>query len=179
MIFPDEFYLAKVSTRCLYFDKKSKENFTGVVKRKYKLAGINNDILTDVTEVYRFFVGTSEQSSCQRELTLEVKPGHWEFIDTSHQSTLGAKSGYFDVGKIDVLNRAELMDKMKDTSNGFAYVARLKEKCFGDLQSLASRLHRAHRPISKTRVPHILNALIKESDDVDKIMLQLGLELLP
>lgn len=174
MIFSDEVYLSKVSTRGLYFDKKSKEEYTGKVKKKYKLAGIQDDILSEL-QIFRFFVGTSKESSCQKALTLKVEPEDWEDVHDSHSSTVGSKCGYFDVRKVDILNREELLTKIKDPSNGFGYVAKLKYECFGDLQSLALSLNRSHKPIPPAKVPHILNALIKKSDAVDEIMLQLGL----
>lgn len=172
---PDEFLLMKILTKCLYFDQKSKEGSTGVIKKKYKLAGINNDILTETTQVYRFFVGTSEEASCQKELTLAIYPNDWEEIDDSHKSTIGSIAGYYDVKNIDVIGRTELLEKMRDISNGFKYVANLKYEAFGKLKSIALQLDRAHKPISKTKVPHILNALIKKNDEVERIMQKLGL----
>jgi hypothetical protein len=172
---PDDFLLKKILTRHLYFDKKSKEESTGIVKGKYKLAGINEDILTNAIQVYRFFVGTSEETSCQKELTLKTHPSHWEDLDPSYKNTIGSLCGYFDVRNIEVLNRSELIEKMRDGSNGFPLVAKLKYQFFGDLQRIALNLDRAHKPISKIKIPHILKALIKKSDNADMIMRNLGL----
>lgn len=172
---PDAFFLKKIQTRHLYCDKKSKEESTGVIKWKFKLAGIQEDILTDAIHIYRFFVGTSKASSCEKNLTLEVKPSDWEHINSPYMHSIGALSGYFDVKKIEVLNQDDLLEKLKDTANGFQYAAKLHYDVFGRLQTLAYALHRAHKPISAKKVPHIISALIRENDEATEILKTLGL----
>lgn len=172
MQFPDEIYLSKISTRGLYFDKNSKEVSTGIVKGKFKLAGINGDILSGILQIYRFFVGTSEVSSCQKELTLEVKNEHWEDVIDGH---IFSVSTFFDVRNIDVITRDGLLEKLKDQSNGFPYVGKLKYDHFGELQKIAFSLHRAHKPIRKVKANDIVNALIRKTDVANEIMKKLGL----
>jgi len=175
MILPDDLYLNQIKTKRVYFDKDSKEEFTEIVKGKYKLCGlVKDDIITKTIELYRFFVGTSNKQACVSRLTVEIKKHDYVFIekDSKYSSSLMVGVGYYDINKIDVIDKGELLAKLKKTS--FEYVAEITFDKFGELTKKSLLLRKTEKK-STEKVKHIVEALIRETDDVNSIMLKIGL----
>ena len=175
MDLPNELHLSKISHRCLYCDKKSVEPGTGVIKKKYKLASVPGDIVTHQLNVYRFFIGTSQKEACQKDLTLVVMPEHWEHIDILYESVLANTTGYYDLRRVEVMSKDELLLKLKEKPISFQYAAKLRTEHFDQLRSLSPKLYRSHKALSKEKIDNILGALFQDNEDINKILSLLGL----
>ncbi len=176
MILPDAMYLAKIRSKCIYFDEASKEKFTSKVKGKYKLCGlIKEDLITEAIGLYRFFVGTSQKQACVGRCTIEITKNDYEDVDMNgrYSSSLLNGVGYYDINKLDVLTKDELLIKLKSCS--FPYVAEVSYKKFGELIDITFGLRGHHELRQSKNARHIVEALIRESDEVDAILLKIGL----
>jgi len=125
---PDNVLLLRITPKHLYLDKKSKEPSTDLIKRKYKLAG--NMIL----DQYFFNILTRNSSTCKARLTLCIEPNDWE--NKTADSRLGNENSYCDLTEYELLNKADLLSKMKDRTNGFPLVAKLCDQKCRELENL-------------------------------------------
>ena len=154
----DEVHLSKIQKQCAYRDEKSLEETTGNIKRKYKLAG--NAILD--LDTYTFFVTTRWKDTCHKPLTLKVNPTDWVNPAENRFSDVT----YIDIRKVTALTRGELLQKIKDSRNGFCYVAKLSDPKFTKLQSLLARMPYSRVAIAPETKRLIERALAKEADKV-------------
>jgi hypothetical protein len=163
MELPDEVILGKIKKNCAYFDKKSKEKSTNIVKPKYKLAG--NPILD-----HRFFlVITKSYFSCLGVCTLKIKKDDWEEkIDGPY---LMERFSYCDLTKHDLLSNNDLLNKSKDAANGFYYIAKLCDRCRRKLQKLQARTQKISFVTKEVRT--VIQQGISEV--VDEAIIKLGL----
>ncbi len=146
MFISDELLLSKIEAQNAYCDKKSKESVTGVVKRKYKLAGNGLRELG----VYTFFVSTTNLSACKKRLTIEVEKNHWENLTEGY---FKKDVAYIDVTKIEVLRSGELLEKIKDENNKFPHVGKLCDIKYQELRLLRARAvsdERTHKEKKET-----------------------------
>ncbi|HNV97467.1 MAG TPA: hypothetical protein PKL13_04170 [bacterium] len=128
-LLPDSILLKTIQKQNAYFHKNSKEQTTGVIKSKYKLAG---NILQDF-RVYIFFILTSHSSSCDKRTTLKIKKCDWENRKQKHLGGVG----YLDVKKVETLDEKEIITKLK--ANEFYCVARLSDDKFIQLNDLCKK----------------------------------------
>lgn len=163
MDIPDKVLLSKICFRHLYLDKQSQETFTEQIKFKYKLAG--NPILNQ----YLFHVLTTRKSACKKGLTLEIEEHHWD--DRSEIFT-SKETSYCDVSKTDVIDEDDLVGKIRDENNGFAYCAklcRIKHQEFDEIIELACKSPRISDETKKILIPGF-------PEIVDKLSAELGLD---
>ncbi|MFC1656079.1 hypothetical protein ACFL3C_04360 [Patescibacteria group bacterium] len=171
----DDFLLAKIREQNLYCDEASLEKGTKKIKRKFKLAGIQNDIVTESIAIYRFFVTTSNKITCNNFLTLTVKSKDWEDVQKKYKKQIEGNNSYIDIQRIEVLTQDELLMKLKDKKNQFIYVAKLSDKKFSDLKKLPFKIERLHRPLSESKTSEIVNSLISSTKEADTFLKKLGL----
>lgn len=170
MILPDKLLLSKIQTQNVYCDKDSTEKTTNVIKNKYKIAG---NILSPLN-IYAFFITTTNASACQKSLTVTIEPKHWE---SKLSGYLNAAYTYVDIRKIEPLSDQELLQKIKDASNGFPCVARLCDTKYQEMQNLRDRAHISHSylPLEKTALIKIaLEDIVDTSQITDDILKKLG-----
>jgi hypothetical protein len=129
---PANILLLKIISRSLFLDKKSQESLTGVIKRKYKLAG--NAIL----ENYFFNILTRTYSACKADFTVCIEPNDWE--NKTLEPKFWGQNTYCDLTKCEILTKAQLVTKMKDKNNGFPFIAKLGERKFQQLQALRNKM---------------------------------------
>jgi hypothetical protein len=165
MDLPDGLVLKKIQTQNAYYDRKSKEKFTNIIKPKYKLAG--NILL----EIYTFFVLTTEEQACQKFLTLKIMRDDWEDRNPNY---LKASCSYLDIKKVEVLNKNEILQKCRDKQNGFPCVAKLCDKQFKQLRELRAKIQLSHRPVP-TKITNLIFQALEEAKPADKIIDRLDL----
>lgn len=136
MNLPDDLLLGKIKKKHLYRDHKSKEVTTSKQKPKYKLAGNKNEILGN----YFFTILTKESAACKRQLTVKIAQNDWE-AKIDNEEYLRLEYSYCDITKYEIIERDELLSKMRDKDNGFPYVARLCESKHKEMQKLRKRMH--------------------------------------
>lgn len=164
MELPANVLLLKINPKSLYLDKKSKELSTGKIKRKYKLAG--NMILDE----YFFNFLTRQSSACIRRFTLCIEPKDWENETT--ESRLGGQNSYCDVSKFELINKNDLLAKIRDKGNGFPFIARLCEEKVNELQVLRNEIGKCAFISSETRnlIQKGISPMVKEA------LIKLGLD---
>jgi hypothetical protein len=133
--FPDNFLLGRIKNKHLYRDNRSIELTTLKQKPKNKLAG-NKTIL----ENYFFTILTKTLSACKHRLTLTIEQSDWE-NKVDNDEYLRLKYSYCDLTKFEIIERNDLLNKMRDKDNGFPYVARLGNSKHQKLQNLRKRMH--------------------------------------
>jgi hypothetical protein len=156
--------LNKIAKKNLYFDKRSRELTTNIVKPKYKLAG--NSILDE----YFFNILTTILAACKTEFTLTIKQTDWE--NKRNGRYLNEPVSYCDLTKCELLDKLTLLKKMKDRHNKFRQVAKLADAKYEQLQNLQSRF------ASCPYVPRETKDMVDHgiSDALDKIASKLGLK---
>lgn len=162
--FPDSFFLSRIKKRHLYFDKKSKEEHTNIIKPKYKLAG--NVILDN----YFFHVLTTDSSACKRKLTVTIPRCKWENV--SDDGFLREDVSYCDLRRCDIIEKNLLLSKIKDKGNTFPYVAKLCEVKYIELCKLQDTLNVL--PYISEETKNIVEKCL--SDNVDEILSTLELK---
>lgn len=165
MELPNEVLLSKIAKRGLYYDKKSKEETTGVIKPKYKLAGNNIPAI----EQYFFHVLATTLSVCKASVTLRIRQQDWE--ERVKGSYLPKDISYCDLTKFEIMDGLELLEKIKDKKNGFPYVAKLCSSKYEKLKKLGKKMKYDTR-ISDEAIKIVINGL---SDSADEIAMKLGL----
>ena len=151
MDLPDEVLLTKVQTGNAHFDKLSIEESTGRIRPKYKLAG--NKLLN----IYIFFILTKRESACKRRFTLRVYKKNWEKRSPLH---LKRACSYIDLTKNEVLEKDQILSKIKDKKNRFACVAKLCEEKYKELQNICRKMKST--PIISREVEDIIELSLLE-----------------
>jgi len=129
IVIPDKLILQTIEPQKVYYDKKSVEQSTKIIKRKYKMAGNSFASLS----IYTFFIITSKQASCSHGTMITVEQHHWENKDPA---CLNENYSYIDIKKIEQLTGAEICAKKNDSYNGFKFVAKLCDDKYNDLKTL-------------------------------------------
>ena len=163
MDLPDELLLSKITKRSAFYDTKSLEKLTSTIKPKYKLA--SNPIL----EKYFFHILTTNLEACKKKLTIKINQDDWE--DKINGQYLQGHS-YCDLTKYDLLDKDELLAKMRDKGNGFIYIAKLCSPKYDKLQKLQIKM-KYHFDISEQTRRIVAAGL---ADNVDEIAIKLGLK---
>ena len=162
ILLPDELLLARIVKSHLYKDKRSLEKTTKRIRPKYKLArGI-------ILEKYLFNLLTRTESACNRRLTLIIGKEDWENVTKEYPKK---ECSYCDITKCDILERDELLKKMRDKKNRFPYVAKLCDTKCKELENLWKKGRRY--PLSKP-VREIIESPL--SDFVDEKLRELRLD---
>ncbi|HMK76438.1 MAG TPA: hypothetical protein VK568_09710 [Thermodesulfobacteriota bacterium] len=156
--------LNKIVKKNLYYDKRSRELATNVVKPKYKLAG--NSIL----EEYFFNILTTTLMACKTEFTLTIQQTDWE--DKRNGRYLNEPVSYCDLTKYELLDKLTLLKKMRDRHNKFRRVAKLADAKYEQLQNLQTKFASCLYVSSQTK--DMIDRGI--SDALDKIASKLGLK---
>jgi len=133
MDLPDEVLLTKVQTGNAHYDKRSIEESTGRIGAKYKLAGN----IIKLLDIYIFFILTKRESACKGRFTLRVYKKNWEKRSPLH---LNRKYSYIDLTKNEVLEKDQILSKIKDKKNRFACVAKLCEEKYEELQNICRKM---------------------------------------
>lgn len=125
---PDISLLNRIKKQHVYLDRKSKEQFYPYKeKRKYKLAG--NPLLDN----YFFHVLTTGKDACTGAFTIALNRSDWENMTPKSKME---DVGYCDVTNYELIQRAILLQKMKDKKNGFPTIARLSDLKYQDILDL-------------------------------------------
>jgi hypothetical protein len=164
MEMPDHILLSKVRKQGVYFDYYSLEKMTSVTKPKYKLA-IN--ILP--IGIYFFCILTTNESACDSLVSLTVSQSDWENKDPKY---LNEPYSYIDIKKTEVLQKTELLAKIKDARNQFIFVAIMNDKKFEELRLLKSKLSKSKRYISERR-RNIIDIAFTEANIADEVLAKL------
>lgn len=163
MIISDNILLEKITRQHLYCDKKSKESFTNIEKRKYKLAG--NRLLGH----FFFHILTTTKDACKQSCTLPLYLSDWENVTPRFKLS---DICYCDLTKFDRIERAILLQKMKDKNNGFPHVAKLTNSKYQKLIKVSQNLSKHPRISDETK--QIIEAGI--SPTVDALLSKLDLK---
>lgn len=162
----DAFLLLAIKEKQAYLDRKSKEQHTNIVKPKYK---INSNAIPSLGE-YFFLVLTKSSSSCKPEFTLIVKKEDWE--NKINKTHLAEPFSYCDLRKhYELLNESELLYKIRDSGNGFRYIAKLSDSKFSELKCLKVRIDASSDVSEGTK--ELINRGIP--DIVENILSNLGI----
>lgn len=173
MEMPESLILRKIINQNVYCDERSEErHITGVLKRKYKLAGN----IIKLLEVYAFFVITKERTSCNRYTTIEVEQKHWENKVSKY---LNEPKSYIDLHKVEALSSDELCKKIRDNMNQFLIVARLCDDKYSELKDLRCNIHKCGGFVTTEKIA-LANLAIQDIVDMssisDTILEKLGLD---
>jgi hypothetical protein len=129
---PTQLLLSKIEGSCLYLDKQSLEEYTGIRKPKYKLAR------SKILEQYLFHVLTKNKGTCKKILTLSIKREDW--LDRiPGDGYLKEKCSYCDISKHVLHSEKSLINKIKYKKNGFPYVAKLSPNKYLKLLKLCKK----------------------------------------
>ncbi len=146
----DDVIFQSIETQGVYRDEKSLEVFTKIVKPKYKLAG--NIIDLPPLLFYPFFILTTQKTACRSLLTVQIRKSDWENRDPRH---LNEEYSYVDINKVEPLSKEAIIQKRRDSQNGFIFVGKLPDAKFEELRSKRKNL-------SKTQpIPEKHSALIE------------------
>jgi len=140
--FPKQILLAAIQERHIYKDEKSLEKSTGIIKRKYKLAGKWPDVLKN-EDMRLFFVSTSKEYSVQSRSKIEISKDDYL---TCKLSTLKNVVSYYNPGRYELLSGDDIKTKIDDIDNGFKDVATIKETSFEKFLHQAEKLKLGGRP---------------------------------
>jgi hypothetical protein len=166
--FPDKLLISKIKNQHVYFDFKSIEKTTKIQKRKYKLAG--NTINLSPYSFYPFFLITKNQDACRKCLTVCIEQVDWE---QKVQGYLNLQYSYIDIHKVEVLNENDILDKIKDSQNGFPCVAKLSDKKYEELKSKLLVLSSNRDIVSQTT--SIIQCALAEANIAETILEKLKL----
>lgn len=164
MRLPGRLRIHSIDIQKIYFDKKSEEQGTGIIKEKYKIAGNKLPTLNICT----FFMMTSNRESCKSQFTVTFTPQHCEILEAGHLRN----ESYVDITKTDVLSEDNVISKMDDLQNEFKYVARLCDSKFSELINLAFRVRTHQSSLSLERVVLIQAALGIDTSNVSEEILE-------
>jgi hypothetical protein len=163
---PDKTILNKITLKHLYLDKKSKEQATNIMKRKYKLAG---NSLSDIG-MYFFYVLTKSPGTGKAKFTLAIKQTDWE--EKIVGPYLTEPASYCDLTKFELLGPSDLLGKFRDKDNGFPYIAKLCEMKYKELIKIQSKIIKY--PLISRDTKAIINRGMAET--IDQIASKLGIE---
>lgn len=146
--------MTSIKSRSAYCDYRSLEASTGIIKKKYHLAGC----YPPGVEAYPFFAITKNRF-LNKGCTVEIKQSDWQY---RHQYHLRHDVSFIDVRNVQILTRGEIRTKRQEAHNGFPRIAQLCEKKFYELKKVGDSVHRTgYIPIEKLRI--ITGALTEEA----------------
>lgn len=165
MEIPDNLVLERIKGGHAYFDIKSREShYPYKEKRKYKLS---HNVIHEF-ESYAFIVLTSNPDSCKKSVTLMINQSDWEDREDGFLNGMSC----CDVSKCDIINKQDLLIKIKDRNNTFRRVARLANEKFSLVCSLC------REAISKKFVSEETKSILEPCLDkaIFEIMHKLGID---
>jgi len=142
----DSVYLILLEEKTLFFDRKSKEPFTDIVKPKYKLIGTVDKSLN----IYIFYVTTSKKHS---KKCFEIFPDDWEKLKKGY---LRADVTYLNYKNTVIMHEAEFLEKAK--SKIIFRVGALKDEVFQRLRAYI---------IDLQAIKHTFSPKLQETLEVD------------
>ena len=163
-VHPDSALIQSIKTQNAYADYKAFEKFTKKEKKKYRLAGKIIDL--SPLMFFPFFFLTKRSTACQPALTVRIHISDWE---CKHPAHLTLEWSFLDIKKVELLNKDIILQKMKDSQNGFPFVGRLSDNKFKELKEKLKNLGRA-RSISEKQSALIQCALTEA--DIPKTILE-------
>jgi hypothetical protein len=168
-----EFYnglrLLKIKAQNVYFDRKSREASTGLVKPKYKLSGkVPREL-----DVFIFFPLTKNKGACSKYLSICVSKMEWENKNPQH---LNECYSYISIRAVETIDQTELLQKINDNDNKFDFVARLPNNKFAKLKKLLQNIDKSSSYISP-RDKVVIGAALSDGDaiSIQKALQDLGL----
>lgn len=157
MMLPDALIIReKTEKQRVFSDEKSKEEFTGIVKRKYKLSA--GEIFPDV---FIYFLTFSKNYALKKNLTIDISLCHWEDKDDKY---LKCDKSYIEITKYETLGRNDLLFKTRDTTNQFLCVARLCDEKFNELLKLVENNNVRDMDLRK-KISYLDGLLDKDIED--------------
>ena len=153
-----------VKPRNVHFDKKSKEQTTGITRRKYKLAG------KPIRELdqFIFFILAGSPGAYHKKLTVRV--GQSEWLNRVPNRLEGVS--HIDITRYEVLSSRRVGLKLVERGNRFRCVAELPEVKFLELHDKLTKLRSLRKPVPRETKLTIAKALGSVTPD---IMRKLGL----
>lgn len=165
IIIPDKLLLSKIQTKNLFYDINSIEAVTGRERNKYKLAG------NIITGVYTFFVTYSDDAHCKKHLTLTIPRSDWHNALTGY---LKKPYSYIDLSKkVEVFGEAELLLKLRDTKNGFPFIACLCDKKYEELEDLRNKMPRGYELVDTKA--NLVDLALGDLQEAQRLVGELGL----
>ena len=166
IIFPDDVLMNLVEPQFSYYDKKSFEEKTGIIKPKYKLL---RKKLPFPLNSFIFFVLTTKIGACERFFTLYLRQADWINKKTGY---LTEECSYLDIRKIEVLDEKSVLKKMKDCDNKFLKIAKLSDEKFLEIKNLYANSYQ-----NPVKVSEEIRELIEiaTTDSEERILQRLGL----
>lgn len=147
-----------VEVRKAYRDCNSREESTGRIRDKFKLAG---NFLLDL-DIFPFFIINKSDSSLKKSLMISIFKKDWEnrIPDQLHLAV-----SYIDISDIVPLCTLEILDRKNDPQNGFRPVATLCLNKFNVLQKKAKQLRNPRNSIQVSRDTRKLICMALDSPD--------------
>jgi hypothetical protein len=168
IIFPDTTLLGLLEIQYAYYDKKSLEEKTKIIKPKYKLL---RKKLPSPLDSFIFFVMTTNPNACERFLTLCIYQKDWENRKTGH---LREKCSYLDIRKIEVIDKDTALWKMKDGDNKFLKVAKLSDNKFLEIKKLYKGSYQ-NPVIVSPEIKQLIEVALDEANIGESTLKKLGL----
>ena len=156
-----------VKVRNVYYDLKSKEQRTKIIKPKYKLAG---HPIEDLGQ-FVFFILTVSTDAYTKKILIEVRQSEWEERNKKYPQRLNGIS-HIDITKVEVLTSSQVTYKILDKKNRFKYIAKIPSSRFDYLKKKLLQLRSGKTPISKETDKLLTKAL---NADLPAIMKELGI----
>lgn len=168
MQIPSEIILQTIEVRNIHLDVHSHEKGTGVVKRKYKLAGNRfpgGGVL--------FWVSTHKEYVYPKDKRVKyIYPDHYEECTSN---ALRSSPTYLSIDHVDYLSEDEICNKYRNTANGFKKVGKIKVDAFKKLTGLTTKLRLTPNPNSLQQMINITRATVGSEENVDDILRSMGL----
>lgn len=121
--------------------------------------------------IYFFCVLTTNKDACDSLMRLTVSQMDWEDKDSKH---LNRQFSYIDIKKTEVLQKTDLLFKIKDRGNKFVFVARIARARFEELKLLKCNVEKSSRFISE-RKRNVIDIAFAEANIPDEVLTRLGL----
>lgn len=168
---PDNVLLRFINLRRAFFDIKSKERGADRVKPKYKLL-TQKGLLSDELEIYVFHILTTTEDSYIKDKTINIYRSDWEEREESH---LGAEYSKLCTQIIDVINKDNLLEKIRDGENKFSQVAVLGQIKFDEVINFVKK--DLEEVSSKTDFPvrDILSSLFNKTPVAKDLIKKFGI----
>lgn len=168
MNLPQSLFIQTIEARNIHLDVHSHEKGTGVVKRKYKLAGNRfpgGGML--------FWVSTHKSNVYSIHKT--VKYTYPDDYEECTAKPLKDTPAYLSIDHIDYLSDDEIYTKYSNPDNGFKKVGKIKVDAFKKLTSLTTKLKLTPDPNSLQQMINITRATVGSEENVDDILKSMGL----
>lgn len=155
------FLTIKIKQADIHCDKKSYEEYTENIKKKYKI------YYGHVVGSLVFFILTSHKDSCARQSRICIEQ---KDLLNKKQGHLNEPRGYLDTAKPDILSEETVEEKINDPKNRFECIANLSIPKYRALKNKLEKLRSWKYPAAR-------NATIQKAKNAasDEFLAKFGL----